>query len=568
MKRLLSIILCITLIVCIFAGCADSEIKTPQDDAVVTTVPEVTDEVTTTEVTTTEEATTTEATTTDEVTTTTEEVTTITTTTEIVTTTEATTTLWYEVTPTSEKLYATADLTVRAEPDKSATRISHIDKGDLVEVTGYTDNGWARIKFRDGEYFINASYLSQEKPAEEVTTVATTAATTVATTEATAKSEGYYYDYTKSKFDLTTIMETESLKELCEDYFKLGVGLTGSARNNGAVNSEDYMAIVYKHFNSVTLTNLMKPSFLLDQSGCKRNAKSGNEAAVAVTFENVDPTLKWCYENGIQMRGHTLVWHTQTPDWFFREGYSDTGAYVDYETMAARLDSYIKQVVTYCQETYPGVIYCWDVVNEAVDIDSGDKNSFFLCRTTCDGKDNPWYKTLGEDYVELAFTSARKYADDDVKLFYNDYNTFQSGKLESIYKLCDYLKGKGLIDGIGMQGYWGLYWPATSDIEKAINTYAKLGLEIHITELSVGIDSLSQSDLKKQADKYAEFFKMFKRLDTQGGGKANITSVTLFGLMDGFVMYDKDDTKTRLLDKDFQPKPCFYSIQEVLETYR
>ncbi len=367
-----------------------------------------------------------------------------------------------------------------------------------------------------------------------------------------------------SPYNLNKALKTDSLKELCEDYFMLGVGLTGNGIGTAAVNSPEYMAVSEYHFSSVTLTNLMKPTFILDQEGSIKNASKGDETP-AVNFDSVDPTLEWCYENGIQMRGHTLVWHTQTPDWFFREGYSSSGDYVDYDTMAKRLDSYIEQVLTYVQKNYPGVIYCWDVVNEAVDVGSAAQDSFFACRTRCDGKDNPWYVTLGEDYVELAFRSARKYADPDVKLFYNDFNTYQFDKQFNIYKLCNYLDDLGLIDGIGMQGYWGIGYPSLSDLETAINSYAELGLEIHITELSIGVDNLSEENLEKQADRYAEIFSMFQRLDTQGGGKANITSVTLFGLQDGFVMYGSDDSTTRLFDTNFQPKPCFYSIQKVMK---
>lgn len=134
----------------------------------------------------------------------------------------------------------------------------------------------------------------------------------------------------------------------------------------GYDENEEYMALVNKHFNSCTLTNLMKPSYMLDQKGCMENAAAGNEEPV-LTFGGVDEILHWCVDNGVQMRGHTLVWHTQTPDWFFREGYKADGEYVSRETMLVRLDSYIKQMLTYCQENYPGAIYCWDVVNEAVD---------------------------------------------------------------------------------------------------------------------------------------------------------------------------------------------------------
>ncbi len=383
--------------------------------------------------------------------------------------------------------------------------------------------------------------------------------------ESESKRIKYEYGLEDSPYDLTEALTTDSLKELCSDYFMLGVGLTGNAVSTAAVNSLEYMTVAKYHFNSVTLTNLMKPTFILDQSGSVENAENGDETTPAVKFDSVDGTLQWCLDNGVQMRGHTLVWHTQTPDWFFRVGYNSYNDYVDYDTMAARLDSYIQQVVTYVQENYPGVIYCWDVVNEAVDIGSGDPESYFSVRTRCDGKDNPWYVTLGEDYVELAFTSARKYCDPEVKLFYNDFNTYQFEKRFNIYKLCAELNKKGLIDGIGMQGYWGIGYPSLSELEDTINNFAALDLEIHITELSIGVDTLSKENLESQANRYAEIFKMFQRLDTTGGGKANITCVTLFGLQDGFVMYGSDSETTRLFDTNFQPKPCFYSIQKVMD---
>lgn len=375
----------------------------------------------------------------------------------------------------------------------------------------------------------------------------------------------YAYGLEDSPFDLTEALTTDSLKDLCADYFMLGVGLTGNATGTAAVNSLEYMTVSKYHFNSVTLTNLMKPCFILDQGGCVKNAEKGKETETAVKFDSVDGTLQWCLDNGVKMRGHTLVWHAQTPDWFFRVGYDSANDYVDYETMEARLADYIEKVLTYVQEKYPGVIYAWDVVNEAVDPGSAAPGSFFACRTWSGDGANGWYKTLKQDYVELAFKYARQYADPDVKLFYNDFNTFQGGKHENIINLCKHLNELGYIDGIGMQGYWGIDWPNVRDVENAIKNFAELGLELHVTELSIGVDNLSDKNLKIQADKYEEYFKMFQRLDTAGGGPANITSVTLFGLQDGFVMYGNDDSTTRLFDKNFKPKPCFYSIQEVME---
>ncbi|WP_026652237.1 endo-1,4-beta-xylanase [Butyrivibrio proteoclasticus] len=356
----------------------------------------------------------------------------------------------------------------------------------------------------------------------------------------------------------------EALKDLCSDYFTLGVGINGSTLENQCLNIPQYMEYANKHFNSVTMTNLMKSCYILDQMGSIESLNSG-DGSPALSFYSIDPTLEWCKENGMKMRGHTLVWHTQAPNWFFREGYTDDGEYVDKETMLFRMESYIKQLMTHVQENYPGVIYCWDVVNEAVDPDSPADGSSFMCRTKCGQDPNPWYDTIGEDYVEMAFTYARKYADSDVKLFYNDYNTFQAPKTEAIYTLCSSLKEKGLIDGIGMQGYWGIDYPTLETIEGAINRFAELGLEIQITELSIGVESETDAQFEKQATAYGNVFDMLIRLDTASGGPANITNVTVFGLVDHY--RDGDTTNTRIFDKDYQPKPAYYKIKEAMQSH-
>ncbi len=354
------------------------------------------------------------------------------------------------------------------------------------------------------------------------------------------------------------------LKDLCEKSFTLGVGLNGSTLENQTLNLPKYMELSKEHFNSCTMTNLMKSCYILDQADSMANLKAGDENP-ALTFATIDPTLEWCKENGMKMRGHTLVWHTQAPEWFFREGYKDNGKYVDRETMLFRMESYIRQLLNHVQEEYPGVIYCWDVVNEAVDPESAAENSFFMCRTKLNSEPNPWYETIGEDYVEMAFTYARQYADKDVKLFYNDYNTFQTPKIDGIYSLCESLKEKGLIDGIGMQGYWSFTYPSDSTLEYAIKKYAKLGLEIHITELSIGVDEETEEQFIKQGKKYGSIFNMLLRLDTSNGGPANITNVTLFGLIDHY--REGDTTNTRIFDKDYQPKPAFEKIKETMIKY-
>lgn len=232
--------------------------------------------------------------------------------------------------------------------------------------------------------------------------------------------------------------------------------------------------------------------------------------------------------------------------------------------MLGRMESYIAQLMTHVQDNYPGVVYCWDVVNEAVDPDKGDKDSFFRCRTENDGTPNPWYLTIGEDYVEMAFTYARKYAAEDVKLFYNDFNTYQLEKRNAIYALCQSLKEKGLIDGIGMQGYWGVDYPSIGTLESTIRKFGELGLEIHITELSVSVDEENEENFEKQGKRYGSIFMSLARLDTEGGGDANITNVTFFGLIDHY--REGDATNTRLFDANYQPKPAFFKVKNMMNT--
>ncbi len=362
-----------------------------------------------------------------------------------------------------------------------------------------------------------------------------------------------------------SVMSETPLKELCKDYFSLGVGINGSTLENQTLNIPQYMELAGQEFNSCTMTNLMKSCYILDQFGSIANLEAGDENP-ALSFMSIDPTLEWCKENGMKMRGHTLVWHTQAPEWFFREGYKDDGEYVDKDTMLFRMESYIRQLLTHVQEEYPGVIYCWDVVNEAVDPDSAAPESNFKCRTKLGDAPNPWYETIGEDYVEMAFTYARKYADSDVKLFYNDYNTYQVPKTTGIYNLCEMLKEKGLIDGIGMQGYWGIDYPPISDIRKAMTRFATLNLEIQVTELSVGVDNETDEMFEKQAKKYGEIFNLLCEMDTAGGGPANITNVTLFGLVDHY--RNGDTTNSRIFDKNYEPKPAYFEIVEALTAHQ
>lgn len=191
--------------------------------------------------------------------------------------------------------------------------------------------------------------------------------------------------------------------------------------------------------------------------------------------------------------------------------------------MQKRLQYYIKEVITHFEKKYPGVIYCWDVVNEAVaDQNVGNDNRNLR-------KDNQFYKILGSDYVEQSFLYAKNTVDElgaGIKLYYNDYNSFYKSKREEIVNLVksinSYAKdAKGntrkLCDGVGMQGYIGGYGTQNgcmneqniSDIKKSIETYAALGCEVQVTEMAVRNYMGTAAMKKKHAAFYKKLFQMF-----------------------------------------------------------
>lgn len=118
-----------------------------------------------------------------------------------------------------------------------------------------------------------------------------------------------------------------------------------------------------------------------------------------------------------------------------------------------------------------------------------------------------------------------------------------------------------------MQGYWDVKNPSLKDIEATINLYSELGLELQLTEWTIPVKSDSEDGFIQQAERYASVLKLLQKLDTQGGGNANITCVSFFGLQDGFSLNINDTNTSRLYDKDFNPKPVYYSIQDVFRLY-
>ncbi len=301
-----------------------------------------------------------------------------------------------------------------------------------------------------------------------------------------------------------------NLKDAYANHFSVGVAI-----NAWQLEDKKTMKVVKKHFNSVTMENAMKPTSLLDMEASGK-AKDGEPK---IRTQSLAYVLDLVQSHGLKLRGHTLVWHNQTPEWFFREGYVWEGDLVSKEVMLQRMESYIKQVMEYCQDNYPGLVYAWDVVNEGMADDGGYRE-----------EDSLWYQTVGsEEYIEKAFEYARKYAADGVKLFYNDYNEYATIKREYICELLRGLKDKGLVDGMGMQMHIDMSYPSISDVEDAIRAYSEIGLEIQLTEIDMHNPSDKDEDFLKQAVRYQLLFQMLLR-EMDGG--TNITNVTFWGLSD------------------------------------
>ena len=342
-----------------------------------------------------------------------------------------------------------------------------------------------------------------------------------------------------------------NLKDAFADDFSVGVAV-----NPYQLTDKEISQVVTDNFNSITMENAMKPESVLDQYASEASADGMPE----IKEEVLDEVLSLAKRNNLKVRGHCLVWHSQTPEWFFCEKYDAANKKVNKATMKKRMESYIQKVLTYCQEKYPDIVYAWDVVNEAVEPGGGmhEEETGYCIRTYNGDEENLWYTVVGADYVEKAFTYARKYAPEGVKLFYNDYNTFQPVKNEKICALLADLSAKGLVDGIGMQSYYDRKNPdikgRTGSVQAAIENFSELGLEIHITELTINIDEPDERAYLVQAMRFKEMFQLLMELDTDNGGPANITSVTVFGLMDEYMLYPDNKEYSRFFDGDLKPK--------------
>ena len=377
----------------------------------------------------------------------------------------------------------------------------------------------------------------------------------------------------------TVIKPAEEMPEIKAPLYELSAKhgfKMGTVINPQSLQKKSYTDMVRADFNSLTASNEFKAYSLLNQAA---SIQSEN-GMPAMNYNQADKIAKFAQENGIGVRGHVLVWDAYMPVWFFKEGYKNEGAFVDSDTMKKRLEYYINEVVAHFETNFPGVVYCWDVVNEAVadgtnECKSDDERRV---RTSRSGTPNYFYEVIGPDYVELSFKYARaavNKVNPDIKLFYNDYNTFYSPKKEAIGKLIESInKNEKLCDGVGMQGYVGGYGQQagcmnSNDIKlfgNAIKFYSDMGLEVHVTELA-----LRNYEIEKASEHeafYGNFFKML--VDATKAGQ-KLTCVAIWGICDNPNMpkndysYKMNGPYCGMFNYDCSKKPEFFRVAKVME---
>lgn len=310
--------------------------------------------------------------------------------------------------------------------------------------------------------------------------------------------------------------------------------------------------VLTRHFDQITAENHMKPDawYAADHTF--------TPSAQATTLMN------FAAENDLRVYGHVLVWHSQTPDWFFQrdDGTPLTSSEADKEILRERMRTHIFSIAEYLSGTWGAFgsdtnpLVAWDVVNEVVDDGSA----------TADGlRRSPWYQVLGAEYIDLAFTYADEafndvYADPStdrpVSLFINDYNTESGGKQDRYFALVDSLIERGIpVDGVGHQMHLNLGVPI-SQLDATLDRFAALPVVQAVTELDVPTGTpVTQPGLIEQGYYYRDAFRVFRE------HSADLYSVTVWGLTDGRSWRD-DSGAPLLFDDALQAKYAFWGAAD------
>lgn len=331
-----------------------------------------------------------------------------------------------------------------------------------------------------------------------------------------------------------------SLKDAYDGYFTVGVAV-----NQRNVSDSTQIELIKKEFNSITAENDMKPGELHPAEG-------------VWNWERGDKIADFCRKNGIKLRGHCLVWHSQFCDWMFND---KNGKPLSKEVFYSRLRDHIHQVVN----RYKDVVYAWDVVNEAM----SDAGRGWRGHEPNPYRESKLYKLCGDEFIAKAFEYAHE-ADPDAILFYNDYNAATPIKRDRIYNMVKKMQDAGVpITGIGMQGHYNIYGPSEEDVDSALTKYSELVDHIHITELDIRCNEEMGGQLRfsrgennaippyiatLHEDQFARIFRVFRK------HKDVIDNVTMWNLSDADSWLGVNNHPL-LFDENLKPKKAYYAVK-------
>ena len=395
------------------------------------------------------------------------------------------------------------------------------------------------------------------------------------------------------KIDTSAKPLKDAVCEVMGENFIVGCAVTG-----GEIADKGVKEIIEHHFNAVTLGNELKPDCLFAYSngkcpGTEVAELNGEELVVPkFSFKSAEKILNVIYEwnqahpdEFIKVRGHVLVWHAQTPEWFFHEDYDKNKDYVSPEVMNKRLEWYIKTVLehfTAPDSKYYGMFYGWDVVNEAVSdathtyrSDKENANESLL-KDTHGNNSSWWHVYQSNEFIINAFRFANKYAPSDVELYYNDYNETQVLKMKGIVQLIEDVKAaEGTrIDGMGMQGHYSASEMMQDKVLMAARNYSEAAGKVMITEWDMnsseydGTEETRATVYTKIAHRYEFIYNTIKTMADEG---INFGGFTFWGTVDKYSWLQSrsdvgggSDGKSiqcpLLFDNDYNIKPAYWAF--------
>lgn len=344
--------------------------------------------------------------------------------------------------------------------------------------------------------------------------------------------------------------------------------IAGTAIMLSEISDDTLMELVEKHFNAVTFGNELKPDALFNYQidgnsvptktitfeGEELQVPIVNDAGDSLDFSRADAMadkiLEWNNahpDQKIRIRGHVLVWHSQTQEWFFHENYDITKPYVNKETMNRRLEWFISGVFDHyfgkaANGKYDGLFYGWDVVNEAVIGNTYRTDKVSAAESLSEirhGNNSSWWHVYeSNEFIINAFKYANKYAPANVELYYNDFGETDNTKCEGIVKLINDVKSADgtRLDAFGMQAHYNVDGFSAAQFKSVAKKYAAAAGKVQLTELDFkasstydGTAATKESEYTKMAYCHKNLYEAIKALKEEG---TNVSGITVWGVIE------------------------------------